>query len=62
MNYVKFYLQNFFGTGCSEQQLIGWEIHEILLQEFLSVLVAVKLTKLREKYSKFGNFWIPSMV
>ena len=44
-----------FSTGCSEKQLIGWEMCEILLQEVLSVLVIVKLTKISKKYSKFEN-------
>ena len=34
-----------FGTECSEKQIVGWEMHEILPQEFPSVLVVVKLTK-----------------
>ena len=34
-----------FGIECSEKQLVGWVMHEILLQEFPSILVVVKLTK-----------------
>ena len=33
------------GTECSEKQLVGWEMCEILLQEFPWVRVVVKLTK-----------------
>ena len=45
-----------FGNWCSERKLIGWEMHEILLREFFSALVVVKLTKMRKKYSKFEKF------
>ena len=34
-----------FGTECSEKQLVGWEMHGILLQQFPLEIVVVKLTK-----------------
>ena len=43
------------GTWCSGRLIIGWEMHEILQQESLLVLVVVGLTKMRKKYSKFKN-------
>ena len=43
------------GTWRSVKLVIGWEMCKILEREFLSVLVVVKLTKMRKKYSKFKN-------
>ena len=47
-----------FGTWHSVKMVIGWEMHKILQQESLLVLVVVKLTKMRKKYLKFPRYLI----